>query len=96
VPAPSGDGYECVGYGDEDIKILGPEDVVKYARTLVVDLLRGGLAGPARLRALKGSEEYVELKKPKRGKGEKKGELIERWTSFYTAKTLYFCKKLAA
>jgi len=68
----------------EVAKILGLEDVVEYVRALVLDLIkrRVSRAGEAKPGALKGSEEYVELKKPKRGRGEKKERLDRRLDEF--------------
>jgi len=68
----------------EVAKLLGLEDVVEYVRALVVDLIkrRVSRAGEAKPGALKGSEEYVELKKPKRGRGEKKERLDRRLDEF--------------
>jgi len=50
----------------------------------VVDLIkrRVSRAGEAKPEALKGSEEYVELKKPKGGRGEKKERLDRRLDEF--------------
>jgi len=54
----------------EVARVLGLEDAVEYVRALALDLAkrRLGRAGEAKPGALKGSEEYVELKKPKRGR----------------------------
>jgi len=60
----------------EVAKILGLEDMVEVVRSLVLDMVRRRLAraGESKSSALRGSEEAVELRKPKKGrKGSSRG-----------------------
>jgi len=68
----------------EVAKVLGLEDAVEYVRALVLDLAKRRLsrAGEARLGALKGSEEHVELKRPKRGRRAAEGAPNRRLDEF--------------
>jgi len=54
----------------EVAKILGLEDIVEVVRSLVLDMVRRRLArvGEAKPSVLKGSEEVVELRKPRRSR----------------------------